>query len=249
MVRTAHPTGRESHAPRPQQRFAAKAALIKQEITHCFINRNLICTKTCRSGPCPRNASRPWAAPTGSHKLIGAIAPQFAARQRGVWTTGDLLSNNPYIIDFTGHYVFCSSGGTPSSMPAKPIAGMARSYRYPQADRHDCLQFAARQRFVEDGGQSPTGNRSIWVPVAVERRVMFMRSRRVRRAHRPYPARAGNGSAAIQVRTAHPTQGRRGLKLTNWPLRPRCVRWPATPASCRRPACRGRCRSRRPVRR
>ncbi len=33
-------------------------------------------------------------------------------------------------------------------MPAKPIAGMARSYRYPQAERHHCLQFAARQRGV-----------------------------------------------------------------------------------------------------
>ena len=36
-------------------------------------------------------------------------------------------------------------------MPAKPIAAMGRSYRYPQPDRHDCLQFAARQRGVEDG--------------------------------------------------------------------------------------------------
>lgn len=45
----------------------------------------------CRSGPCPRNASLPWAAPTGTHKLIDAIAPQFAARQRGVWMTGNLL--------------------------------------------------------------------------------------------------------------------------------------------------------------
>jgi hypothetical protein len=31
-------------------------------------------------------------------------------------------------------------------MPAKHIAGMARSYRYPQADRRNCPQFAARQR-------------------------------------------------------------------------------------------------------
>ena len=35
---------------------------------------------------------------------------QFAARQRGVWTTGDLLSNNPYIIDFMGYDVFCRRG-------------------------------------------------------------------------------------------------------------------------------------------
>jgi hypothetical protein len=41
-------------------------------------------------------------------------------------------------------------------MPAKPIAAMGRSYRYPQADRHDCLQFAARQRSVEDGKLVPT---------------------------------------------------------------------------------------------
>jgi hypothetical protein len=41
-------------------------------------------------------------------------------------------------------------------MPAKPIVAMDRSYKYPQVDRHDCLQFAARQRSVEDGGQSPT---------------------------------------------------------------------------------------------
>ncbi len=33
-------------------------------------------------------------------------------------------------------------------MPAKPIVGMARSYRYPQVDRHHYLQFAARQRGV-----------------------------------------------------------------------------------------------------
>src|SRR3990167_3985831 len=33
-------------------------------------------------------------------------------------------------------------------MPAKHIAGMARSYMYPQADRRTCLQFAARQRGV-----------------------------------------------------------------------------------------------------
>jgi hypothetical protein len=39
-------------------------------------------------------------------------------------------------------------------MPAKRIAAMGRSYRYPQADRHDCLQFAARQRGVEDGGRA-----------------------------------------------------------------------------------------------
>ena len=32
------------------------------------------------------------AAPTGTHKPIDAIALQFAARQRGVRTTGDLLS-------------------------------------------------------------------------------------------------------------------------------------------------------------
>ena len=36
-------------------------------------------------------------------------------------------------------------------MAAMGFAGMARSYMYPQADRHDCLQFAARQRSVEDG--------------------------------------------------------------------------------------------------
>jgi hypothetical protein len=34
------------------------------------------------------------AAPTGTHKLIGAIAPQFAARQRGVWTTGDQATSD-----------------------------------------------------------------------------------------------------------------------------------------------------------
>jgi hypothetical protein len=36
-------------------------------------------------------------------------------------------------------------------MPAKPIAGMALGVpplRYPQVDRHHCLQFAARQRGV-----------------------------------------------------------------------------------------------------
>src|SRR3990167_6760333 len=41
-------------------------------------------------------------------------------------------------------------------MPAKRIAAMGRSYRCPQADRHDCLQFAARQRSVEDGAAAPT---------------------------------------------------------------------------------------------
>ena len=41
-------------------------------------------------------------------------------------------------------------------MPAKPIAGMARSYKCPQADRRDYLQFAARQRGVEDGAAAPT---------------------------------------------------------------------------------------------
>jgi len=43
-------------------------------------------------------------------------------------------------------------------MPAKPIAAMGRSYRCPQADRRDCLQLAARQRSVEDGGRTPTGH-------------------------------------------------------------------------------------------
>ena len=33
-------------------------------------------------------------------------------------------------------------------MPAKRIAGMARSYRYQQPDRRKCPQFAARQRGV-----------------------------------------------------------------------------------------------------
>jgi hypothetical protein len=37
-------------------------------------------------------------------------------------------------------------------MAAKSIAGMARSYRYPKADRRDCLQFAARQRGVWTSG-------------------------------------------------------------------------------------------------
>jgi hypothetical protein len=41
-------------------------------------------------------------------------------------------------------------------MAAKPIAAMElgvppRSYKYPQADRHDFLQFAARQRDVVNG--------------------------------------------------------------------------------------------------
>ena len=35
-------------------------------------------------------------------------------------------------------------------MFVKRIAGMARSYRCPQAERCNCLQFAARQRGVED---------------------------------------------------------------------------------------------------
>ena len=35
--------------------------------------------------------------------------PQFAARQRGVWTTGDLLSNNPHGIDFMGYDAVCRS--------------------------------------------------------------------------------------------------------------------------------------------
>ena len=50
--------------------------------------------------------------------------------------------------------VSVGAGGTPSSMPAKPIAAMGRSYKCPQTDRHDCLKFAARQRGVEDGGLS-----------------------------------------------------------------------------------------------
>ena len=41
-------------------------------------------------------------------------------------------------------------------MAAMGFAGMARSYRYLQADRRDCLQFAARQRGVEDGERTPT---------------------------------------------------------------------------------------------
>jgi hypothetical protein len=40
------------------------------------------------------------------------------------------------------------AGGTPSAMPAKPIAAIGRSYKCPQADRRDYLQFAARQRGV-----------------------------------------------------------------------------------------------------
>jgi len=34
------------------------------------------------------------------------LSTQFAARQRGVWTTGDLSSNNLHIIDFVGYYVY-----------------------------------------------------------------------------------------------------------------------------------------------
>jgi hypothetical protein len=43
-------------------------------------------------------------------------------------------------------------------MPAKRIAAMGRSYRYPQADRRNCPPFAAPQRGVEDGAATPTGN-------------------------------------------------------------------------------------------
>jgi hypothetical protein len=39
-------------------------------------------------------------------------------------------------------------------MPAKRIAGMARSYKYLQADRRNCPQFAARQRGVWTTGIS-----------------------------------------------------------------------------------------------
>jgi hypothetical protein len=41
-------------------------------------------------------------------------------------------------------------------MPAKRIAGMARSYKYLQADRRNCPQFAARQRDLEDAALPPT---------------------------------------------------------------------------------------------
>ena len=42
-------------------------------------------------------------------------------------------------------------------MPAKRIAGMARSYRYPQADRRNCTPVCcATARRLDDGG-SPTG--------------------------------------------------------------------------------------------
>ena len=41
-------------------------------------------------------------------------------------------------------------------MPAKRIAGMARSYRYPQADRRNCTPVCcATARRLDDGG-SPT---------------------------------------------------------------------------------------------
>ena len=43
-------------------------------------------------------------------------------------------------------------------MPAKHIAGMARSYRDPQADRRNCLQFAARQRGVWTTGDLLQGS-------------------------------------------------------------------------------------------
>jgi hypothetical protein len=40
-------------------------------------------------------------------QIASKLAPtQFAARQRGVWTAGELSSNNPHIIDFVGYYVY-----------------------------------------------------------------------------------------------------------------------------------------------
>ena len=41
-------------------------------------------------------------------------------------------------------------------MPAKRIAGMARSYKYLQADKRNCLKFAARQRDLKDAAAAPT---------------------------------------------------------------------------------------------
>ncbi|WP_372875180.1 hypothetical protein, partial [Pseudomonas sp.] len=52
------------------------------------------------------------AAPTTAGSL------QFAARQRGVWTTGDLLSNNPYIIDFMDYCFFVGAAGRRSALAA-----------------------------------------------------------------------------------------------------------------------------------
>src|SRR5690606_26589693 len=40
---------------------------------------------------------------------------------------------------------------------SEDIAGMARSYKCPQDNRHDCLQLAARQRGVENGVTAPKG--------------------------------------------------------------------------------------------
>ncbi|MNQ10958.1 hypothetical protein D3C85_238110 [compost metagenome] len=53
-------------------------------------------------------------------------------------------------------------------MPAKRIAGMARSYRYLQADRRNCPQFAARQRGVWTTGdllQVPTSRQTRLLPL------------------------------------------------------------------------------------